>query len=80
MLRHVQEDLRARTLVVSPVDWADVHCLAESLSARHTPGKGHRFADILHVATALHLGTDQFLTFDNNQRKLAEAEGLKIPL
>ena len=34
----------------------------------------------LHVATALHLGAKEFLTFDGNQKKLAEAEGLVVPL
>ena len=36
--------------------------------------------DVLHIATALHLGAREFLTFDRNQKKLAEAEGLKVPL
>ena len=36
--------------------------------------------DILHVATALELGVKEFLTFDGNQKKLAEAEGLVVPL
>ncbi len=40
---------------------------------------GHHAFDVLHVATALHLGAKVFLTFDANQ-KLAEAEGLKVPL
>jgi hypothetical protein len=31
---------------------------------------GHRAFDILHVAAAVHLGADEFLTFDSNQRKL----------
>jgi predicted nucleic acid-binding protein len=34
--------------------------------------------DILHVATALHLGATEFLTFDANQKELAEAEGLVV--
>lgn len=36
--------------------------------------------DILHLATARHLQSNQFLTFDGNQKKLAEAEGLVVPL
>jgi len=32
------------------------------------------------VATALHLGVTEFLTFDGNQKRLAEAEGLVVPL
>ena len=42
-------------------------------------GEEGRFADILHVATALHLGATEFFTFDANQKKLAEAAGLKVP-
>ena len=38
-----------------------------------------RSFDILHVAAAIHLGAKEFLTFDANQRKLAEAEGFKVP-
>jgi predicted nucleic acid-binding protein len=32
----------------------------------------------LHVATALHLGAEEFLTFDANQKRLAVAEGLTV--
>ena len=63
-----------------PSNWADVQNIAERLSSQHTLAGGHRALDILHVATALHLGVDEFLTFDQNQRALAAAEGLKSPL
>jgi len=39
---------------------------------------GHRSFDVLHVATALHLGVREFLTFDANKRKLDAAEKLKV--
>lgn len=80
MLRDLQIDLNAGILSILPVDWADVHQRAEALSGTHTPAGGHRLADILHVATALHLGSDAFLTFDTNQKKLAESEGLVVPV
>jgi len=80
MLRDIQVDRNAGILSTLPVDWADVHHRAESLSSTHTMAGGHRLADILHVATALHLGAGEFLTFDGNQKKLAEAEGLVVPL
>jgi len=32
---------------------------------------------VLHVATALHLGVREFLSFDGNQRRLAQAKGMK---
>jgi predicted nucleic acid-binding protein len=80
MLQQLQADLAAGVLQVAAVDWSDVHRLAERLSASYTEARGHRLADILHVATALHLGVPEFLTFDANQRKLAEAEGMSVPV
>ncbi|MEX1111511.1 MAG: type II toxin-antitoxin system VapC family toxin [Chthoniobacterales bacterium] len=80
MLRDLRVDLAAGVIGVVPVDWSEVHNLAEILSAKHTESDGHRLADLLHVATALQLGAEQFLTFDANQRKIARAEGLKTPV
>jgi predicted nucleic acid-binding protein len=80
MLNDLQIDLQAGLLTTTPVDWPAVHERAESLSNAHTIAAGHRLADILHVATALHLGAAEFLTFDLNQKKLAEAEGLVVPV
>lgn len=80
MRRDLQADLSLGILAVRPVDWPDVHRIAERLSATHTTANGHRLADILHVATAIHLGMEGFLTFDDRQRTLAEAEGLVVPL
>lgn len=34
--------------------------------------------DLLHVASALTQGAADFLTFDQNQAKLAVASGLKV--
>jgi predicted nucleic acid-binding protein len=80
MLRDLRADLSSGIISVVPVDWTEVHSLAEILSAKHTESDGHRFADLLHVATALHLGAEQFLTFDTNQRKIARSEGMKTPV
>lgn len=49
---------------------------AKRLSSIHTTAGGHRAFDILHVAAALHLGATEFLSFDQNQRKLATTVGL----
>lgn len=80
MLRDLESDLRQGVLAVEPVDWSLVHQLAETLSAKHTETGGHRLQDILHVATALHLGKAEFLTFDAPQKRLAEAEGMTVPV
>jgi hypothetical protein len=77
-LADLQTDLDTGAVVMATADWPDVHRLAETLSKRHTMAGGHRAFDVLHVATALHLGTREFLTFDANLRKLAAAEKLKV--
>ena len=75
-LAKLQENIDDGALVVVSADWADVIKIAERISARHTADHGHRYLDLLHVATALHLGAVDFLSFDVNQRKLASTEGL----
>ena len=80
MLRAIQSDLTNNVLQMVAPDWADVHRIAEELSAKHTESGGHRLVDILHIATALHLGSETFLTFDSNQKLLAEAEGMEVPI
>ena len=77
-LADLQDDLANGVTVIVPVDWPDVHAIAERLSAQYTGRGGHRAFDLLHVATALHLNARQFLTFDTNQRRVAEAAGLKV--
>ena len=73
-----EADLANGVAVLAPCNFQDVFRRAEALSARHTIPDGHRSFDILPVATALHLGAREFLTFDVNQRKLAAAENLKV--
>jgi predicted nucleic acid-binding protein len=76
----LESDMEAGVLQVVLADWPDVFKIAERLSDSFTSAGGHRAFDILHVATALHFGAVEFLTFDRNQKALAKAEGLKVPL
>lgn len=71
-------DIANGTTVVVPCSFVAVLGGAEDLSRRHTIAGGHRSFDVLHVASALHLGAKEFLTFDANQRKLALAERLAV--
>jgi predicted nucleic acid-binding protein len=80
MLRALQSDLAQGVFEMTAPDWADVHRIADMLSEKHTEENGHRMMDILHVATAIHLGSEVFLSFDANQKRLAEASGMKVPL
>ncbi len=72
---------QAQGRVCVPVcNLAEVVGEARRLSATHTLTGGHRAFDILHVAAAMRLDAEKFLTFDANQKKLAAAEGLAVPL
>lgn len=67
-------------LIVAGSNLADVVDKAKRLSSLRTLAGGHRSFDILHVASAIEMKATHLLTFDGNQRKLAEAEGLVVPL
>lgn len=73
-------DLKGGRLIERSCDLADILRDASRLSLAHTLTGGHRGFDILHVAAAKILRATHFLTFDANQKKLAEAEGLVIPI
>jgi hypothetical protein len=60
------------------LSWVDVFRVAVDLSTKHTVKTGSRSLDILHVAAALLLKTDRFLTFDERQSKLATLERIRI--
>lgn len=75
-----EADRASGRLKVHACNLADVVDEAKRLSAMHTLSGGHRGFDILHVAAALRMKASRFLSFDANQRKLAEAEGLDVPL
>jgi predicted nucleic acid-binding protein len=77
-LLQFETDLANGVAVLVPCNFQEVFRLAEHLSKQHTSANGHRSFDVLHVATALHLGVKEFLTFDVNQRKLAAAERLTV--
>ena len=47
------------------------------LSTKHTGRLGSRSLDILHVAAALVSRASVLYTFDENQKRLAAAEGLR---
>lgn len=78
MRRDWEQDLATGAVKLVPCELSDVLRFAARLSEQHTAGGGHRTLDVLHVATAVHLGLREFLTFDRRQRALAKAAGLKL--
>jgi predicted nucleic acid-binding protein len=77
-MNQLEADLLSGVAVLVPCDLPEVLRQADALSQRHTFTEGCRSFDILHVATALHLGAKEFLTFDERQRRLAVGAGLAV--
>ena len=64
--------------IESSVDMDKAIEVAQALSAKHTERLGCRGFDLLHVALALELECEIFLTADRLQGALARAEGLDV--
>lgn len=75
-LHDIESDKAAGVLHTVPLDWPKALKQAEALGRRHTEMLGSRGMDILHVASALALKADRFVTFDEKQRELARLAGL----
>jgi predicted nucleic acid-binding protein len=75
-LNQYNSDMANGVAVLAPCPLADVLHEAEKISACHTITGGHRSFDVLHVATALVLSAEEFLTFDANQRRLVTARAV----
>lgn len=72
------EDLAKGVFMILPIPAATLYQKAIGLAQRHSATLGTRSLDLMHVAAALILKTDLFLSFDERQRKAAEVEGLNI--
>ncbi len=60
------------------INWTDTLNIAIDLAHSHTSNTGSRSLDILHVASALAVKANRFLTLDDRQSELASAAGLKV--
>jgi predicted nucleic acid-binding protein len=78
-LTQFESDLAGEVFVHAPVTTA-AWSLARRLSETHTRTTGAISLDILHVACALQINSEFFLTFDRIQARLARAEGLATPV
>jgi hypothetical protein len=72
------EDLAKGVFFIQPVPAAALYQKAIELAERHSATLGTRSLDLMHVAAALILKADLFLSFDERQRNVAEAEGMEI--
>ncbi len=72
-----EKDLLDGILRLRPLS-EEVFGRARELSRQSTAKLGTRTADLLHVAAALEFGVDAVYSFDQQQRKLVRAVGLKV--
>ena len=73
VFRRMDADVSAGRLRHQEADWRDTLRLAEEISEENTEDLGAASVDLWHVASAVLLGADTFWTFDEDQRKLADA-------
>ena len=60
------------------LDLRKVFVRAAVLAEKHSRHIGTRSLDLLHVAAALECGSADFVSYDERQRKVAAAEGLRV--
>lgn len=77
-IQAIESDLNTGSLVRPPVDWAQMFCMSVDLSTKHTPTRGCRSLDILHVALAQSVEAEIFLSLDDRQKALARKVGLTV--
>jgi predicted nucleic acid-binding protein len=78
VLREIEADEADALLQRAALNQIKLYDKARELSRKYTPKLACRSLDILHVASALNIGSDKFASFDIRQRKLADAVHLSI--
>ncbi len=77
-LARLEHLVARRALLDVALDLEAAITCATNLSTTHTERLGARAIDLLHVASALTLESELFLTTDARQAQLAKAEGMKV--
>lgn len=76
-LADTESDFAAGILISRDIPSARLWAECRKLSVAQTLGHGARAFDLLHVACALLVGADTFLSFDARQRAVAASVGLR---
>lgn len=74
----VEADLKGSVLVSAASEWKDIFQQAVKLAENYTGSVGCRSLDILHCAAAKVLATNEFISTDARQKKLAASMGLNV--
>jgi len=73
-----ESDLESGVFRVLAVPSSKLYPTSTRLSDAHSPTLGTRSLDLMHVAAALILGAETFLSSDSRQREAAKREGLTV--
>jgi predicted nucleic acid-binding protein len=79
-IHSLDRDVKAGFFRHQEADWRDLMRRTNEISENHAMTLPCRFADLLHIAYALELASDHFVTGDGDQCQLAKAVGLKTTL
>jgi predicted nucleic acid-binding protein len=74
----LDDDFSVGRYALADLLWRATLNRASEISREYTPTIGCRSLDVLHIASALELGSRRFVTFDVRQRQLARAVGLRL--
>ena len=77
LIRRIENDVRCEYFVHVETDWRDVLRSASEVSVANAYARACPATDLLHVAYALELAADVFVSFDDEQLALAAAAGLR---
>lgn len=78
MIRLLEQEVRLGYWQHVEFDWTDAVRTACELGAEHSLQHVVRAMDLFHVAIAVEVAADGFLSFDADQNVLAEAAGLPL--
>jgi predicted nucleic acid-binding protein len=78
IIRLLEQEIRIGYWTHVEFDWTDAVRTACELSAEHALRRRVRGMDLFHIAVAIEVGADAFLSFDDEQNALAEATGLPL--
>jgi predicted nucleic acid-binding protein len=80
LIHRMEADVRLGYFTHLEADWRDVLRTANEISIACSWDLACRASDLLHVAYANELASEQFVSFDDEQVDLAKASGLKTAL
>ncbi len=78
IIRLLEQEVRLGYWPHVEFDWTDAVRTACELGAEHSLKMTVRGMDLFHVAVASELGADAFLSFDEDQNRLATASGFPL--